>query len=229
MDFCVTRRGEREMMFGLATGIKGMRRIAFGAAVLVLSGCMSSLIGRNDRPFTAPEAMLPRGSSVAVMPFENMTGNPNAGDIVAELAATELYRKGAFTVLEPTRVRNQLAQLDSAKERATDIIYASAARKVPQDLKKVGQTLGVAGVLVGTVSEFGYQDALREEPVVGLTVRLVRASDGTVVWASSGTSLGNNWFSRRSVNETAEDVLADVLGRLAMDKPSEKPVETEKK
>jgi len=179
--------------------VTGLRVVMAMALALALSACS---IGRgNSRDFVDGGSILPRGASVAVLPFENLTNHQNAGMIASELVSTELYSQGLYRVVEASRVRNQLTAAKVDVEKLTETTYA-------QD---VGRTLGVEAVLVGSVTEYGYQHGLREEPVVGLNARLVRASDGAVLWASSQSQVGRGYFTRDSVNNVAQRVVARML------------------
>lgn len=186
-------------------GIGTVGRCALaGLVALTLAGCS---YGRtNSRDFAEPQAAvsLPRGSTVAVVPFENLTNHPNAGLIAADLVSTELYRLGTYRVVESTRVRNQMVAAKVDVEKLTDSTSA-------QDLAKA---LKVDAVLVGSVTEYGYQHGLREEPVVGMAARLVGAKDGTVLWASSQSEAGRGYFSRDSVNNVAQRVVERMLDGL---------------
>lgn len=196
-------RGIARETVGNGMGAAGRCTLAVLVA-LTLAGCS---YGRtNSRDFAEPQAAvsLPRGSTVAVVPFENLTNHANAGLIASDLVSTELYRLGAFRVVESTRVRNQLVAAKVDAEKPTD--SASA-----QDLAKL---LKVDAVLVGSVTEYGYQHGLREEPVVGMAARLVGAKDGTVLWASSQSEAGRGYFSRDSVNNVAQRVAERMLDGL---------------
>lgn len=196
-------RGIGRETVGNGMGAAG-RCILAVLVALTLAGCS---YGRtNSRDFAEPQAAvsLPRGSTVAVVPFENLTNHANAGLIASDLVSTELYRLGAFRVVESTRVRNQLVAAKVDAEKPTD--SASA-----QELAKL---LKVDAVLVGSVTEYGYQHGLREEPVVGMAARLVGAKDGTVLWASSQSEAGRGYFSRDSVNNVAQRVAERMLDGL---------------
>jgi TolB-like protein len=170
---------------------------------LTLAGC--GLSTGASRDFTSSRAALPASARIAVLPLENLTSHPNAGVIASELISTELYRRNLFVQTEPTRARNQLAAAKIEADRLADTSYG----------QKVAELLGVDAVLVGSVSEYGYQHGLREEPTVGMTVRLVRAGDGTVLWASSQSEVGMTALARESVNEVAQRVVARMLEALA--------------
>jgi polysaccharide biosynthesis protein PelC len=79
----------------------------------------------------------------------------------------------------------------------------------------MARALGVNAVLIGSVSEFGYQHGLKEEPTVGVNVRLVSGISGQVLWASSASDTGRGLFFRDSVNETAQRVVIKMVDALS--------------
>ncbi|WP_455183531.1 hypothetical protein [Azospirillum palustre] len=179
------------------------------AAVVVLAGCSFGRI--NSRDFAQPGGALPAGSTVAVLPFENLTNHPNAGQIAADIVSTELYGVEGLRTLEVGRVRSRLSAGKPAADAAPVDGQSDAA---PLDAQAAGRTLGVDAVLAGSVSEYGYQHGLREEPVVGLNARLVRVSDGAVLWTSSQSEAGRGYFSRDSVNNVAQRVATRMIDSL---------------
>ncbi|NUB03562.1 hypothetical protein GBZ48_30550 [Azospirillum melinis] len=185
------------------------------AAVVVLAGCSFGRI--NSRDFAQPGGALPAGSTVAVLPFENLTNHPNAGQIAADIVSTELYGVEGLRTLEVGRVRSRLSAGKPAADAASAGATASADGQpdaAPLDAQAAGRTLGVDAVLAGSVSEYGYQHGLREEPVVGLNARLVRVSDGAVLWTSSQSEAGRGYFSRDSVNNVAQRVATRMIDSL---------------
>lgn len=180
------------------------------AAGLLLAGCSFGRI--NSRDFAQPGAALPAGSTVAVLPFENLTNHPNAGQIAADIVSTELYGVEGIRTVEVGRVRSRL----SAAKPAPDSVTATDGQPdaAPLDAQAAGRALGVDAVLAGSVSEYGYQHGLREEPVVGLNARLVRTSDGAVLWTSSQSEAGRGYFSRDSVNNVAQRVVTRMIDSL---------------
>ncbi|CAO3450070.1 hypothetical protein [Azospirillum largimobile] len=205
--------GMRDAMGPTGMGMKAKGMRACGALLLagmLLAGCS---VGRiNSRDFAQPGAALPAGATVAVLPFENLTNHPNAGQIAADLVSTELYGVGSVRTVEAGRVRSRLATLKSADAGAAAVPEAPA--DAPLDAQAAGRALGVDAVLAGSVSEYGYQHGLREEPVVGLNARLVRVSDGAVLWTSSQSEAGRGYFSRDSVNNVAQRVATRMIDSL---------------
>jgi len=177
------------------------RTLAALALGLVLVGCAAG--DRQARDYIDPSADL-ADLTVAVLPFENLTNYPNAGRIAADLLATELYERGVFTLQEETETRRALAQLKIDPDNLTSVAAAQQAAGL----------LDVDAVLVGSVSEFGYQQGLREEPVVGLNARLGAAGTGSVLWASSHSALGGGYLERGSLNATAQRVVSAMVAPL---------------
>lgn len=184
------------------------------AAGLLLAGCSFGRI--NSRDFAQPGAALPAGSTVAVLPFENLTNHPNAGQIAADIVSTELYGVEGIRTVEVGRVRSRLSAAKPAADAATPTASANDGQPdaAPLDAQAAGRALGVDAVLAGSVSEYGYQHGLREEPVVGLNARLVRTSDGAVLWTSSQSEAGRGYFSRDSVNNVTQRVVARMIDSL---------------
>ncbi|WP_109446053.1 hypothetical protein [Azospirillum sp. TSH64] len=184
------------------------------AAGLLLAGCG---VGRiNSRDFAQPSGALPAGSTVAVLPFENLTNHPNAGQIAADIVSTELYGVDGLRTVEVGRVRSRLSAGKPAADAASTATASTDGQPdaAPLDAQAAGRTLGVDAVLAGSVSEYGYQHGLREEPVVGLNARLVRVSDGAVLWTSSQSEAGRGYFSRDSVNNVAQRVATRMIHSL---------------
>jgi polysaccharide biosynthesis protein PelC len=205
---------------------RGRRRLLLGVGsaliAVALSGCgvqtgVKSLFGMGNADFASPEARSAQGASIAVLPFENLTTHQNAGTILADLMTTELYRLGALKVMESSRTRSLLAGAFGDADGRGETAYA----------QEVGKKLGVQTVMMGSVSEYGYQYGLREEPVVGVNIRVVRVADGAVIWATSESDIGSSFWSRESVNEVAQRVAGRTAERLgkAIAAPAPQPTQ----
>ena len=132
-----------------------------------------------------------------MLPLENLTNHPSAGLIVSQMLVTELYKQDMFQLEEETAIRNWMTAEQIDINKLTDITYA----------QEVARSLRVDAVLLGSVSEFGYQHGLHEESTVGFNVRLLRADDGKILWAASHATVGRGYIGRESVSETAQKVV----------------------
>jgi adenylate cyclase len=121
--------------------------------------------------FASPPPQPPTGHpSVAVLPFDNMSGDPSASTmadgLVEEITAT-LSRIRDFTVI------------------ARNSAYA-AYRDKNRDLREVSRDLGVRYVLEGSLRKAG--DRVR------VTAQLIDADNGAHIWADSYDGVVDNIF-----------------------------------
>ncbi|HEY2885433.1 MAG TPA: adenylate/guanylate cyclase domain-containing protein [Rhizomicrobium sp.] len=113
-----------------------------------------------DRPAPRPSAalVLPDRPSLAVLPLQNMSGDPEQeyfADAMAEDLVTALSRWRSFFVIA----------------RNSSFTYKGRA----VDVRRIGQELGVRYVLEGSVRKV--------ENRVRLTAQLLEAANGTHIWA----------------------------------------------
>lgn len=183
-----------------------MRHLLRLTAALVVTAALAACAGnvREARDFVDPGLVRTAGAKVAVLPFENLTNYPNAGLIASQLMTTELYDRHLFDLQEETRTRKMLAEPKIDPAHLTDVAAAQQAAGL----------LEVDALLIGSVSEFGYQHGLREEPVVGLNARLVDGKTGKVLWASSHSAAGGGYLDRSSLNATAQSVVSAMVAPL---------------
>jgi TolB-like protein len=148
--------------------------------------------------------------SVAILPFENMTKFPEAGKIVADLLATELYISREYRVMERTEAVAVCAEMGIRVDESVDTEYA----------RQLGEKLGVGGVIIGSVSEYWYRVYREEdeevEPAVGFSARLISVATGEVVWSASVTrSSYDLLFSRKDpLNRVAQLAVMEMVQTL---------------
>ena len=179
--------------------------------LLAAVGCASRTVSTGS-PLGAPVPA--EGATLAVVPFENLSHNRNAGLILTDLATTLVYAQGRFRVVEVSQVadaESKLRRLEvSPWERQVGINTASA---VP-----VGRALEVDWVLVGSVGEYGFVDGFGETANVGVTLRLVRVEDSAVGWAGSlSRRAACGTFSEESVHRLGHEVLRELLDTMVRD------------
>ena len=184
------------------------------AIVLLLAGCST----RSVTSAWQREAKLPeRDSSLAVVPFENLSSSRNAGLILTDLSTSLLYADRSFKVVELGSLTDEkelmLRRLEIAPwERQVGLNTATAA--------SVGRALQTDYVLVGSVGEYGFVDGFGETATVGVNLRLLRVEDETVVWAGAlSRRAACTAFAEESVHRLAHEVLKELLGGMtrAMD------------
>ena len=113
----------------------------------------------NQAPFTEPVAP-DTDRSIAVLPFVNMSGDPN----------NEYFSDGLSETL-----LHMLAQVPELKVSARTSSFAF--KNHDQDIRSIAISLGVAHILEGSVQRAGGR--------VRITAQLIRAEDGFHVWSEN--------------------------------------------
>lgn len=143
-----------------------------------LSGC-----SRHPRLFFKPAYDFSGPKKVAVLPFENLSADEGAGEKVQKVFLVELLKEQKWEVLEPGEVEKALKEL---RIRATDKLSTERAGQLKEKL-------GADWIFFGTVLEFSApRSGSNEAPVVSLTVRVLDAATGEIVWAAFGSRQGND-------------------------------------
>ncbi|MEO5331943.1 MAG: hypothetical protein H7839_07950 [Magnetococcus sp. YQC-5] len=169
-----------------------------------LAGCAAGgmVVGGKPRSFIHPDLAAVPSLKVAILPLENLTITPNAGQVVAQLLSTELYARHLFRQGEEEAVRKLLGGQPLEKDRRP---------KGMDSLQQVGGKLNVDAVLSGSVTEFSYQHGLREEPVVGVHLVMTRTKDGQVLWQASHSLRGTGVFNRETLIAVAQRAVIELV------------------
>ncbi len=159
----------------LRKGLQASLVLAFG---LLLLGCAS----RQRMPIGSNQGMTDI-RRVAIIPFENISREPDAGKKVTNVFLARLYEMNLVEVVDLGEVDPVLME---ERVRLTGQVDLATLRKIAAKLK-------VQGIILGHVEEY---KQIRVEnyqvPVVGVTVRMVDAGTGNIVWVSSVSRAGND-------------------------------------
>lgn len=182
-------------------------KISAGLLALTLAACA----GVQKSVLVPPDPKLDGVSCVVVLPFENLSSRAEAGKVISDILATELYSSRRFNVME--------------WEEAQTVLQASGL-SIPESLdsetaKSLAQHLGVQAALIGTISDYSYGSTLLEIraglPSVAFTARLIDAKTGNPLWASA-LSVGSAEMMeprRESVNYLAMKAAQDMVESLS--------------
>ncbi|MEN8376341.1 MAG: tetratricopeptide repeat protein [Gemmatimonadota bacterium] len=148
-------------------------------AVLVLAGAAGGWMVRSLTGGSSGDALLAVGGpSIAVLPFNNLSGNPES-DYFGDGLAEELL--------------NALARIPDLKVAARTSAFAYRGRDV--DVRVVGRDLGVRTVLEGSVRQSG--DSVR------IIARLYDTEEGIQVWSNDfGGRLDDVFAVQDSISRT---------------------------
>lgn len=153
----------------------------------ILVSCSS---GMQSTEFTNPDFNFAFVERVAVLPFENLSNDRQAGLRATRLMATELLASGAVDVVEQGEVEAALAQLPGSQ-------FGRYLAPNKENILALGRELNVQALILGSVSQ---SETLRSgqvtTPVVTLDVRMVETETGTAVWAATHTEKGGSVGAR---------------------------------
>ncbi|OFX17079.1 MAG: hypothetical protein A2Z18_00295 [Armatimonadetes bacterium RBG_16_58_9] len=146
------------------------------AALALLSGCnggpsAKTFVWKNDG----------QRLRIAVLPFDNVSVNQDAGRILTSTVVTYLLSTGEFDVVEPGVIYSTLA---SEGVRLTEGLSL-------EDCRKLQPKLNADAFVIGLVEEFGeVRIGSDSYPSVSFSARLVDARTADILWAASISKTG---------------------------------------
>lgn len=174
----------------MTEGVSGMKNRSVAIILLLflmLSGCGGKF---DSEDYLREKVDLAAISRVAVMPFQNFTGDQFVADRTRNIATTQLLASGIADVVDRGLVDSVMAEEVIDPRLPIDQI----------NMKRLGQRLNVQAFLLGSVDLAGEKrSGSVAYPVLGVTLRLVDAQAGLVIWQSSG-----RW--------TSETVIGRIIG-----------------
>lgn len=149
--------------------------------------------------------------SVAVLPFANLSKDQLAGERVRDVFNTLLMASGAIYAIPTGEV---------ARGISTSGIAVPSAPSA-DDVVKLSKNVKVDGVISGLVREYGeVRSGTASADVISLSLQLMEAQTGRVVWSASTTQGGISWIDRlfggggRPLNDVTEKAVNDLINKL---------------
>lgn len=170
---------------------------------IFVAGCSGSVI-----TYINPEANFSFIKKIAVLPFNNMSGDRFASERVRNTLTVDLMSRGVFEVVE----RGEVSKVMGLVFRAAGIEEGRAIEVDKETLKLLGERLGVQAVILGSVDEYAGRGGVA---VVALSVRMLDTSSGIVLWQAKSTVIGTSTW-RKVVG--IEDLDRSTLTRKAVKK-----------
>lgn len=162
-------------------------------SALLLVGCSAS-----SRQAPAPSAaVLAELGSIAVVPFENYSGNANAGLIVADQLTSELLLNTKLHIIEPEKVRQALAP------HAGEMLTAA----------KVAEVTSATTVVTGTVSEYRYKTGISQKPSIGLTLAVIDTRSGAIIWSANSARASASFFGTTGLSTLTQEICAELVAQ----------------
>jgi curli biogenesis system outer membrane secretion channel CsgG len=132
-----------------------------------------------------------------LLPFQNHSGTPRAGDKVEEILATLLRNKGIdnLHVYQRQNEKEELWPILDDKHRQEDALKSA---------RKGNFYYGITG----SIEEWAYKTGVGGEPAVGLNIRIIDIPSGKVVWSATGAKSG---WGAETVSGTGQKLLNELL------------------
>ena len=159
--------------------------VIIGVLVVAVGFLLLDKIYLSEGDTAADEVIATERQSIAVLPFVNMSPDPDQ----------EYFSDGLSE-----EILNLLAKIPDLKVIGRTSSFAFKGKN--QDLRIIGQTLGVRTLLEGSVRKSGNE--------VRVTVQLIDASDGTHIWSETYNRTLNDIFA------VQDDVAAAIIDALQM-------------
>lgn len=151
--------------------------------LLLTAGCAKPHV----RPFTSSSLKGGQGLKMAILPVDNLSRSANTGRSLDNILLVEFLKRVPATVIDPGEVA---AAISDARVRL--------ATSIPREtVKSLGKRLEVDFFVIGIVHEYEIQavsgpGGTVSVPVITVTVRVLDAATGNIVWATNVTRRGND-------------------------------------
>ena len=147
--------------------------------LLLLAGCASRT---SVQSFNRADASIAHIQAVAVLPFEGSDRAPR----VREFAMTQVLAQGLFDVVDKGRVDSFLAQ---------EAIAPGTPLDAPT-MRRLGQIINVQAFLLGSMEQSTDTRGTAVYPEISMTLRLIDAETGVLLWQASGRGSGYSLMDR---------------------------------
>jgi TolB-like protein len=144
---------------------------------------------------------------IAVMPFQNKSKYRKAGAIVAQMFISELFRSQRFEPVEYGDIRKSIVDLRVRYRGELDY----------KNIKAMSESLGVDGIIVGTVESYSDGVDTNSPPEVSITARLLDAHKNRILWYNHYALNGDDGISIldfgkiRSVDKVAYKTVSELV------------------
>lgn len=151
------------------------------------------------------DVALPTSEKWIVLPFQNYSQTPRAGEQAEGIVATLLRIRGlnGIETYQPHAESNEWSELNDRKQQENALLKA--------------RNNSYIYAVTGSVDEWQYKLGVGSEPAVGLTLRIIEIASGKIVWSASGARSG---WSTESVNSTAQKLLKELISDLNIKRAS---------
>lgn len=167
-----------------------IKYLLLGASVLMLTACSS---------YNLPDSPeLQSKKKWVVMPFNNYSGSAFASEQAEEIVAS---------VFKEEDVNIKIYQVSDLNALDTVLDPSLKVKAAKKWLAKQE----VDYIVTASVAEWKYKGGLDAEPSVGITLKILDASNNEVLW--QGTGAGSGW-GRDNLAQTGMEVISEIVEEL---------------
>lgn len=189
-----------------------MRSPSTSLAALALSAALAFTGCAKHRTYVHPNMDFSSVRTVVVLPFWNLSKDPQASDRVRDVFMTALLSTNAVYVIPTGEVARAISRVN---------IQTPVTPSADEVVKLCG-LLKADAVVTGVLKEYGeIRTSSAAANVVALSLQMQEGSGGKVIWAGSSSKGGVGWGARllgsaggRPANEVTEQVVDDLLEQL---------------
>ena len=187
-----------------------LKKLVVSLLIVFLLGCApgSTLTYYHD-----PSMDFAAVRSVAVMPFENLSREQNAGERVRDVFANSLLSTGAVYVIPSGEVSRGIARAGMVNPAVPSM----------EEIGKFAGIIRVDAVITGTVTEYGQvRSGNTTANVISMNVQMIEVQALRIVWTASATKGGISIWDRlfgaggEPMNDVTMAAVNDVLNKLFM-------------
>ncbi len=147
---------------------------------ILVTGCSRPVVREYVKPPREKDKFL-KLKKVAVLPFDNFTDTKDAEKAIESLLIPAIFGEEVFEdVVDPRFVRDALKKL---KITSTDILDR-------EQVRKLGDELGVQAVILGKVVSFGKGKDKEAASEVSIDMSLVDVKTASILWTGNVTASG---------------------------------------
>lgn len=183
------------------------KKAVIGLLLLMLTGCAT---GSMD---VYRDANMDFGAvrTVAILPFVNLTRESAAAERVRDIFTTMLLATGGIYVIPPGEVARGISRAGVNNPVAPST----------EELIKLAGIIKADAVITGTVKEYGeLRSGTAAGNVISLSVAMIEAQTGRVVWSATTTRGGIDIWDRlfggggEPMNDITEKAVNDIITKL---------------
>jgi TolB-like protein len=173
-------------------------------ALALMAGCASNMVARKrtDQP-------IPAQPRIAVLPFENLSGRENAGDVVTDYFQSAMAADARFVTVELGETYDVLRR---HRIRSSWLLTG-------EQISTLGKELNIDYILTGSILEYDeYENSyLGRVPQVSFNTRLVDCKSGETIWTAVSNGRGDRGEVAFGIGTiTSAEVLAREMVTSAM-------------